>query len=73
MASPRTVANLRENPQLSAIVFSADPRKGCRIWGTVEGILDSGALFKKISDAYAPRGMKVNHVVKVKVEEFVIF
>ena len=72
MASPRTVANLRENPQISAMVFNNQPRKGCRIWGKAE-ILDSGDLFNAISAEYEPKGMKVKHVVKIKVEEVVTF
>ena len=72
VASPRTVANLRENPQLSVIVFDPATRKGCRIWGKAE-ILDSGDLFDTISAEFAARGRKLNHLVKVAVEEEVIF
>ena len=70
--SPRTIANLRENPQLSVIVFDPATRKGCRIWGKAE-ILDSGDLFDTISAEFAARGRKLNHLVKVAVEEEVIF
>lgn len=73
IASPRTTANLRENPQLSAIVFNAATRKGCRIWGKAVGILDSGNLFDTISAEYSAKGMKVKHVVKVKVDEVITF
>ena len=73
IASPRTTANLRENPQLSAIVFDAATHKGCRIWGKAVEILDSGNLFDTISAEYAPRGMKVEHVVKIKVDEVITF
>jgi hypothetical protein len=72
IASPRTIANLRENPQLSAIVFDPSTRKGCRIWGKVE-ILDSGDLFDSISAEFAARKMKVKHLVRVTVEEVVTF
>ena len=72
IASPRTIANLRENPQLSAIVFDPSTRNGCRIWGKAE-ILDSGALFDSISAELAARKMKVKHLVKVTVEEVVTF
>ena len=72
IASPRTIANLRENPQISAMVFSNSPRKGCRIWGKAE-ILDSGGEFDAISAEYAPKGMKVNHLVKIEVEEVLTF
>jgi len=68
-----TLANLRENPQLSAIVFDAATRKGCRIWGKAE-ILDSGELFDTISAEYASRGItEVKHLVKVAVEEAITF
>ena len=73
IASPQTIANLRENPQLSAIVFDAATRKGCRIWGKAVEILDSGNLFDTISAEYASKGMKVKHVVKVKVDEVITF
>ncbi len=66
--SPRTVSNLRENPQVCAMVLDSQDRKGCRIWGKAE-IVDSGELFDRISKEYAARDKKVNHVVKVTVEE----
>ena len=70
--SPRTIANLRENSQLSAMVFDRSTRKGCRIWGNAE-ILNSGELFDAVSAEYTAKGMKVNNLVKVKVEEVVTF
>jgi hypothetical protein len=72
IASPRTIANLKENPQISAIVFDRSTRQGCRIWGKAE-ILDSGDLFNSISAEFATRKMKVKHLVKVTVEEVVTF
>ena len=72
IASPRTMANLRENPQLSAIVFDPTTRKGCRIWGKAE-FLDSGDLFDAVSTKFAAMQMKVKHLVKVTVEEVVTF
>ena len=65
-----TLANLRENPQLSAIVFDPATRKGCRIWGKAE-LLESGDLFNTISAESASRGMTVQHLVKVAVEEVI--
>jgi hypothetical protein len=73
IASPRTMANLGENPQLSAIVFDPATRKGCRVWGKAVEILDSGDLFDTISAEFAPMGMKVNHVVKVAVDGVITF
>ena len=72
IASPRTMANLRENPQLSAIIFDPSTRKGCRMWGKAE-ILDSGDLFDSMSAEAAAMRMKVKHLVKVAVEEVVTF
>lgn len=73
IASPQTIANLAENPQLSAIVFDAATRKGCRVWGKAVEIMDSGNLFDTISAEYSTKGMKVLHVVKVKVDEVITF
>ena len=70
IASPRTMANLRENPQLSAIVFDPASRKICRIWGKAE-ILDSDDLFDAMAAEFAKMKMKVKHLVKVAVEEVV--
>ena len=72
VASPRTIANLRENPQISAMVLSNQPRKGCRIWGKAE-VLDSGELFDAVSAEFEAKGFKVRHVVKIAVEEVVTF
>ena len=72
IASPRTMANLRENPQLAAIVFDPSTRKGCRIWGKAE-IVDSGELFDSMSAAFAAKKMEVKHLVKVTIEDAVTF
>ncbi len=70
LSSPRTIANLKENPQLSVIVFDPARRKGCRIWGKAR-ILDNGGLFDSISAELAPR--KVKHIVTAKAEEQTVF
>lgn len=67
-----TLANLRENPQLSAIVYNAETRQGCRIWGKAE-IIESGELFDKMAAEAAARGITIHHVVKVAVDEVVTF
>ncbi len=69
-----TLSNLRENPQLSAIVYNAATRQGCRIWGKAE-ILESGELLDKIAQQFKSMGigMAVTHVVKVAVEEAITF
>jgi len=72
VASPQTVANLKENPQVSAIVFDQATRKGVRIWGTAE-IIDSGEMFDNISADFASRGRKLNHVVKIAVDKESVF
>ena len=70
LSSPRTIANLQENPQISAILFDPSSRKGCRIWGEAR-IFESGGLFDSISAELAPR--KVTHIVTVKVEDQATF
>ncbi len=67
MNSPRTIANLKENPQVSIICLDSN-RRSCRIWGTAE-VLDSGPLYDEAVAAMAARNMKPKHVVSVKVNE----
>ncbi|MEE8413588.1 MAG: pyridoxamine 5'-phosphate oxidase family protein [Dehalococcoidales bacterium] len=67
MNSPRTIANLKENPQISIMCLDSN-RRSCRIWGTAE-VLDSGPLFDEAVTAMAARNMKPKHVVKIKVDE----
>lgn len=68
MNSPRTVANLMENPQVSIICLDAATRKYCRIWGNAE-VLDSGPLYDEAVATLAARNMKPKHVVKIAVNE----
>ncbi len=70
IGSPRTIANLKENPQLSVICLDPASRKGCRVWGKAS-ILESGGLFDSITAELAPR--KVRHIVTIFVEEAVAF
>ena len=70
MNSMRTIANIKENPQVSIICLDTN-RRSCRIWGTAE-VLDSGPLYDEAVLAMAARNMKPKHVVKVKVGEFEI-
>ena len=72
IVSPRTVANIRENPQVAIICLDAIARKGCRIWGKGR-ILDSGELFDQLTAEYAEKNMVVKNVVKVAVQEIEIF
>jgi len=66
--SPRTVANLRANPAVSVLVVHPKSMRGCRIWGQAE-VMDSGELFDAMVSEYAERNLKVNHVVRITVEE----
>jgi predicted pyridoxine 5'-phosphate oxidase superfamily flavin-nucleotide-binding protein len=72
VASPRTIANIKENPQVAVICLDAATRKGCRIWGKGE-VFNSGELFDNTVAALASRNMKVRNVVKVTVEEVETF
>ncbi|MFA4916078.1 MAG: pyridoxamine 5'-phosphate oxidase family protein [Syntrophales bacterium] len=65
--SPRTIANIKENPRVAVIGLDAASRKGWRVQGQAE-ILTEGAVFESFSKEYASKG-KVKHVVKLKVEE----
>jgi len=66
--SPRTIANLKENPNLSVLVVHPKTMKGCRIWGKVE-VLSSGELFDRMTQEFADRNLKVNNIVRITVEE----
>ena len=68
ISSPRTIANLRENPCISILIMHPKSMRGCRIWGKGE-ILNSGDLFDEIRREFAGRNIAVNHVVTVAVEE----
>ncbi len=72
VASPRTVANLKDNPQVGGIRLNPPTRKGCRIWGKAE-IISYGDLFNQVSQEMAARNMKVNHVVRIAVEDALAF
>ncbi len=66
--SPRTIANLLENPQVSAIVYDSATKRGCRIWGQVE-VQTSGKVFDEVSAALAERNLKAKNVVVIKVDD----
>ena len=68
IASPRTVANIKENPQVAILCLDAQSRKSCRIWGRGE-VLNSGEIFDKVKAEFATRNMNVRNVVRVAVEE----
>ena len=68
VASPTTVANLKENPQVAVICINPTQRKGCRVWGRAE-IVTSGELFDKMTQQMAALKMKVINVVKITVED----
>ncbi len=70
--SPRTVANLKENPQVAILCLNPSTRRGCRIWGKTE-IMSSGDLFDRFTREFAARDMKVNQVIKITVEEAAVF
>jgi predicted pyridoxine 5'-phosphate oxidase superfamily flavin-nucleotide-binding protein len=72
VSSPRTIANIKENPQTAVICLDSTTRKGCRIWGKAE-IINSGELFDKMTGDFARRNMKVNNIVIISVEEIETF
>lgn len=70
--SPRTVANLLSNPQVSAIILDPATRRGCRIWGRAE-VLASGDLFDSMNSALMARNSQARHVVVISVDECLTF
>ena len=72
IASPRTTANIKENPQVTIICLDAAARKGCRLWGKGT-ILSSGELFEQLTAEYAEKNMQVKNAIKVAVEEVETF
>ena len=68
VASPRTVANIKENPQVAVICLDAANRKSVRLWGKAE-VFSTGELFDRIGGELAARGMKARNVVKIAVDE----
>src|SRR5512136_601178 len=71
MASPKTIANIRENPQVEVIVFNPETWGGCRIRGRAQAF-ETGDLAESMKQRYAPMKMKVNCAVIIDVEEVVI-
>jgi predicted pyridoxine 5'-phosphate oxidase superfamily flavin-nucleotide-binding protein len=69
--SPRTMANLRDNPQLSTMVFDPEAGQSCRIWGKAE-VITKGELFDSIKEELADR-LKVRHLVLMKIGEVEVF
>ncbi len=72
IASPRTIANIKENPQVAVICLDAVARKGCRIWGKGE-IFKSGDIFDNAVAEWVSRNIKVRNVVRIAVEEVETF
>jgi uncharacterized protein len=72
VASPRTIANLTENPLLSAVVYDPLKRRGCRIWGRAE-VLSSGELMERVKRELAERKMEAKHVVVIFVDDYMTF
>ncbi|MBI2866467.1 MAG: pyridoxamine 5'-phosphate oxidase family protein [Chloroflexi bacterium] len=68
--SPRTFANIKENPQVAILCFNSATRKGVRVWGKAE-VLNSGAIYDKMAAQYAARTppVKVQSVIKVAVDQ----
>jgi len=68
VASPRTLANLKENPQVSVMCLDAAQHHSCRIWGVAQ-VITSGTLFEDLKKEFAARKMSVKNIVKIAVQE----
>jgi predicted pyridoxine 5'-phosphate oxidase superfamily flavin-nucleotide-binding protein len=71
IASPGTIANIKENPLVEILVFNPETFGGCRIRGKAE-ILEAGDLVESFRSQFAPMKMKVRSAVRVTVDEVVI-
>lgn len=72
IASPRTVANIRENPQVAVYFHNPQTSRGCRVWGTGT-VHSSGPVFDAVAEPLVAANMKANNVVTVAVEEVEVF
>jgi predicted pyridoxine 5'-phosphate oxidase superfamily flavin-nucleotide-binding protein len=68
--SPRTIINLGENPQLSALVFDPKTGRKCRIWGKAE-VISRGPLYDSLATALGK--LKEQQIVQVTVGEVEVF
>lgn len=70
IASPQTIANLRQNPGIEVNFVDVFARRGYRFKGTAE-VLDGGPVFEKAAktllDVHGPQ-YPCNHAVLIQVE-----
>lgn len=71
IASPVTLANIKENPQVEVLIFNPETFGGCRIRGRAE-VLESGDLVEAFRSQFAPMKMQVRCAVRVAVDEVAI-
>jgi predicted pyridoxine 5'-phosphate oxidase superfamily flavin-nucleotide-binding protein len=70
--SPRTIANLKQNPSLEINVVDWFTRKGYRLKG-IASVIESGALFDELVAFYAQQGLsdaprRIQAVVMIQVQ-----
>jgi predicted pyridoxine 5'-phosphate oxidase superfamily flavin-nucleotide-binding protein len=70
--SPRTIANLKQNPSIEINVVDWFTRKGYRFKGTAQ-VIESGPLFNKLVAFYEQQGLfdaphRIQTIVMVKVQ-----
>lgn len=71
--SPRTIANLKQNPAIAINVVDWFTRKGYRFKG-IATVLDSGSLFDELVSFYQRQGLfdaprRIQTIVMVKVQQ----
>jgi len=71
IASPNTIANIKDNPQVEIMFFDPDTWGGCRIRGKAN-IVESGDLVESFKAQFAPMKMEVHSAIKVSVEEAIV-
>lgn len=68
--SPRTMANLRDYPRLSALVFDADSGKSCRMEGKAELIVKGEVYDSVVAEVGKLKNPYLVLVTLVEIEVF---
>jgi hypothetical protein len=73
--APRAINNVRENPQLSALVFDPEHAKSCRIWGKTSILNPGDEVFESVAARLDRelREKKRRLLIQVKVGEVEVY
>jgi hypothetical protein len=74
--SPRTINNIREYPQLSALIFDPENARNCRIGGKAKMLNRGDELFDSVMaklDKELGKGKALRQLIYVKLGEVEVF